>query len=102
MKNLIAFLLVSILMGCGDYRDRYDIHLTEKQKNTPAYACLIPDGIPDTLGNGIKIDWDCNWSRAYVDDRVALKWNDDGTLRALAKGSSKEEATAALNAMLDD
>jgi hypothetical protein len=88
---MTAILSVFIISSCGDYRDRYDIELTEAEENAHPYECAVPEGIPDTLATGEKVEWDCDWRFAHVNGNVHFLWNDDGSLRAYAKGDGGRE-----------
>ena len=44
-----------------------------------SYGCEIPFDIPDTLSNGQKTYWDCNWHSAYKEGRVDVLYCDNDT-----------------------
>ena len=47
------------------------------------YECEKPLDIPDTLGTGENVKWDCEWHGKYNNGDVKVVYNKDGTARAI-------------------
>ncbi len=77
MKKTIIFIaLIVTFVSCENFKDK-------PSKHPHTYECEKPSDIPDTLATGEKVDWDCDWNMAYNDGLVKVKYNADGTPRAV-------------------
>jgi hypothetical protein len=77
MKKSILILVAVLSFTACDF-------LKDRPSDTPhSYRCEKPGDIPDTLGTGETIYWDCEWQGKYNNGDVKVKYNEDGTARAI-------------------
>lgn len=75
-KIMIVAMMVMALIACDTDNSNYEPF---------DYTCSLPKGIPDTLATGEKINWNCNWNRAWMEGRVEFVMNDDSTVRLVKR-----------------
>ena len=77
-KSIIAVIIafLAIVAFSSIHKDRPSAH-------PYTYECEKPLDIPDTLGTGEKVNWDCEWHGKYNNGDVKVYYNEDGTTKAI-------------------
>lgn len=77
--NVLSITFLVVVFSALFIQQVYFVVADDGSESVPFdYTCQRPDDIPDTLRDGTKVYWDCDWQASYLNKRTYIIWDKDG------------------------